>query len=45
MSNKIEKFIEGKDSLNKFAMSLFIVKEYTKKHPYLQKAAEIYLKK
>ena len=32
---KIDNFLEGKDGLGKFALSLIIIKEMIKKYPYL----------
>jgi hypothetical protein len=35
----MDRFIDGKDAMNKFAMSLLIVKEMARRHPYLRQVA------
>ena len=35
--------MEGSDALGKFALSLFVVKEMSHKHPYLKTVANNYL--
>jgi hypothetical protein len=42
-NDKLNAFIESNNSLEKFALSLYLIKEMASKHPHLKQAAINYL--